>query len=301
VLPVIISASRRTDIPAFYAEWFMRRVRAGFCTVPNPLNPKQISRVSLRPEDVEVIVFWTRHPRALMPFLDELDERGYRYYFLYTVLNNPKAVDPGVPALETAVATFRKLAQRLGPERVVWRYDPVVLSNVTDVSFHESAHQSIAEALKGATNRCVVSLVDPYRKIRTRMDALAEQGLHWREWEPDVFAPLARHMAKTAAENGMAIVSCAENMDLQPHGVQPGKCIDDGLIQRVFGVRVTERKDPAQRDACGCVTSKDIGMYDTCVFGCRYCYAVSSFERAEANRDRHNSASESLLETVDAG
>ena len=132
---MIVSASRRTDIPAFYAEWFMNRVRAGTCDVPNPFNPQQVARVSLQPDEVDGIVFWTRHPRPLFPHLAELDKRGYRYYFQYTLLDNPRLIDPKVPPLETSLATFRELAERVGPDRVVWRYDPIVFSNVTGRSF----------------------------------------------------------------------------------------------------------------------------------------------------------------------
>ena len=132
---MIVSVSRRTDIPGFYSQWFMNRIRAGTCLVPNPFNPRQISRVSLRPEDVDVIVFWTRNPRPLFSYLPELDDRGYRYYFLFTLMANPREIDPRLPPVDMAIKTFRDLSHRLGPDRVVWRYDPIFLSSITDAEF----------------------------------------------------------------------------------------------------------------------------------------------------------------------
>src|SRR5512135_950390 len=128
---MIISASRRTDIPAFYSRWFMNRVRAGYCTVPNPFNANQVKRISLLPEEVDVIVFWTRNPRPLFPFLKELDVRGVRYYFQFTLLDNPRSIDPKTPPAESALQTFRALSEQVGPARVIWRYDPLVLSQIT--------------------------------------------------------------------------------------------------------------------------------------------------------------------------
>jgi len=296
---MIISASRRTDIPAFYADWFIKRIRAGYCLVPNPFRPEHAARVSLTPEDIDVIVFWTRHPRPLFHYLDELDQRGYRYYFQYTLLNNPPEIDPKTPALETALKTFRQLADRIGPEKVIWRYDPLVFSNITDVSFHRQAFQYIAHQLCGHTCRAVISLVDYYRKLNKRLAALAQAGIHIQPLDMQTlqtsppefikqFEGLMCSMVQTASENGMDITSCAEEIDLQPYGIRPGKCIDDVLIKKVFGLEVSPQKDPSQRLACGCVASKDIGVYDTCLFGCQYCYATNSFERAGQNYERHD-------------
>ena len=131
---MIISASRRTDIPAFYAEWFIRRIRAGYCLVPNPFNSQQVQRVSLLPEDVDAIVFWTRNPRPIFSHLAELDERGYRYCFQYTLMDNPAPIDPASPHPPASVATFRDLAHRISPQRVIWRYDPILISEFDSAS-----------------------------------------------------------------------------------------------------------------------------------------------------------------------
>ncbi len=306
---MIISASRRTDIPAFYAGWFMNRLRAGYCTVPNPFNPGQVSYVSLRPKEVDVIVFWTRHPRPLLPYLTELDERGYRYYFQYTLMNNPRSIDPKSPALDVALETLHALADRIGPDRVIWRYDPIVFSQATGAQFHQQAYEQIARQLGGYTRRSVISIVDIYPKAKKRLRALAAQGVELMpcdgkgcDGKPSAeFDGLMYALVRAANENGMEIVSCAEDLDLQPFGIHPGKCIDAEYIKRVFGLEVTDKKDPAQRAKCGCVVSKDIGMYDSCLFGCQYCYATSRFERAQHNHDvEHHPDSPSLLGWYDS-
>ncbi len=295
---MIISASRRTDIPAFYAQWFINRTRAGYCVVPNPFSPRQVAQVALEPEQVETIVFWTRNPRPLFVCLEELDQRGYRYYFQYTLMNNPRVMDPKTPAAKAALDTFRKLSDRVGPARVVWRYDPIVFSSITDPEFHLRTYTTLARALRSYTFRSVVSIIDLYPKVDARLGQLKDRGVTLTPHErlpAGRLASLMRALASTAAENGMEITSCAETIDLAPYGIRPGKCIDDELIGRVFGIQVTGKKDPSQRKACGCVVSKDIGMYDTCPFGCLYCYATTSFDRARIHHREHRPDTPSLV------
>ncbi len=295
---MIISASRRTDIPAFYAQWFINRIRAGYCTVPNPFNPKQVAHVPLKPEDVDVFVFWTRNPRPLFPYLAELDKGGYRYYFQYTLLDNPSAMDLHTPSLEVALATFRELAEVVGPEKLIWRYDPIAFTEATDARFHAQTYADIARALQGHTQRSVISFVDVYRKARARLRDMAEQGYEMIDYDGQPgkrFDELLRALVQTATDCGLEIVSCAESIDLRPYGIRHGKCVDDDTIWQVCDITVTGKKDPSQRKACGCVISKDIGMYDSCLFGCRYCYATSSFERARVNHAAHDPHSPSLL------
>ncbi len=293
---MIISASRRTDIPAFYGKWFMNRIRAGFCTVPNPFNPNQVSTVSLRPEDVDAIVFWTRNPRPLLPHLPELDDRGYRYYFLYTLLANPGEIDPGSPPVEAGMETFRELSRRVGPQRVIWRYDPVFLTTITDHEFHLRAYLRIATGLRGRATRSVVSIAHIYRKLQGRMRQLARRQITLLPDDREALAGLMRSLAQAAAENDMEIRSCADETGLEQFGIKPGSCVDEDLIRSVFGIGFEGKKDPCQRKQCGCAASRDIGMYDSCLYGCVYCYATTSFERARANHGRHDPASTSLLQ-----
>ena len=295
---MIISASRRTDIPAFYAQWFINRIRAGYCTVPNPFNPKQIARVSLLPEDVDLIVFWTRNPRPLFSYLDELDRRGYLYYFQYTLLGYPRQIDGKCPSRSSAIRTFQELSDRIGPQRVIWRYDPVLFSQLTGASYHAENFAHIAAALKGYTHRSVISLMDMYAKFRKRIDRLNQDGLGIMAYDGAPsrrFDDLMENFVRAARQNDMQLQSCAEDIDLESYGIRQGKCIDDEYIKATFKLEVPARKDPGQRQACGCVISKDIGMYDSCLFGCTYCYATTSFERARDNHARHDPQSPSLV------
>ena len=292
---MIISASRRTDIPAFYAEWMVRRLKEGYCTVANPFNRNQVTRISLKPEDVDAIVFWTRNPRPLMPYLDELDSRGFRYYFQFTILGYPREIDAHSPPAATAVEAFCELAERLGQKRVIWRYDPIVFTGLTPPAFHQKNFQRLAESLRGHTHRVVVSIVDMYRKIEKRLKKLEGTPAAVRPCDAGELEPLMRRLAELAGENGMEIVSCAEEVDLQPFGILPGKCVDDRVIAEALGIEVPKAKDPTQRNACGCVVSRDIGMYESCLFGCNYCYATKSFAQARANFDSHDPKSPSLL------
>lgn len=300
---MIISASRRTDIPAFYTNWFMNRIHAGYCAVPNPFNRNRISYVSLKPEDVDVIVFWTRNPSPLMPYLKELDESGYRYYFQYTVLNNPREIDPKSPSLRAAVDTFKRLSNIIGSERVIWRYDPIVLTKMTGAQFHKEKYNEIAGMLNGYTKRSVISVVDFYKKASKRFDQLKQQGIEIVNYqgEPNErFDTLMKGLVQSANDNCLEVFSCSEILDLTKYGIKRGKCVDDDYIRTVFGLSVIGKKDPAQRAECGCVISKDIGMYDSCLFGCQYCYATTSFERAKINHEEHDPTSPSLIGKYDA-
>ena len=173
---MIVSASRRTDIPAFYAEWMVNRLRAGYCTVPNPFNRRQVSRIELTPSDVEVIVFWTRNAKPLRPHLGEIDALGFRFYFQFTILGYPREIDPKSLSLESAVAAFKDVSGFVGPSRVVWRYDLIVFTAKTPAEYHRQRFEEITAALAGFTERVVVSIVDPYRKSESRMQALEAKG-----------------------------------------------------------------------------------------------------------------------------
>jgi hypothetical protein len=251
--------------------------------------------VSLEPREVDAIVFWTRNPRPLFPHLKELDERGYRYYFLYTLMANPRQIDPGSPPVKAAMETFRALAGRIGPQRVIWRYDPIFMSSLTDIPFHLSAYEQIATGLKGSTLRSVLSVTHMYRKIQKRVGDLTKLGIEVFPCDASALSLLIPSLSETARRNGMELRSCADELALERFGIRPGACVDAELISRISGADLEGGKDLCQRKQCGCAASKDIGMYDSCLFGCIYCYATTSFERAKANHGQHDPASPSLL------
>ena len=291
---MIISASRRTDIPAYYSEWLMHRIRSGYCEIVNPFNPNQISRLSLKPADVDVIVFWTRNAAPMLPHLTELDEMGYRYYFLYTLIDYPECFEPRSGPLEKRLGVFKTLAGRIGPARVVWRYDPLILSNITPTDYHIRTFSEMARSLQGHTQRCILSLLDLYAKTKRRMRAVWSQGVKMLEPSRTEIAELMAALCGTAANNAMECFTCAEAQDFSSSGAPSGKCIDNELIEQLFALKVTARKDPHQRKACCCVISRDIGAYDTCPAGCIYCYATADHDRASRHCREHNPLSTSL-------
>ncbi len=293
---MIISASRRTDIPAFYSAWLMNRIRAGFCIVPNPFNARQIRRISLAPEDVDAFVFWSKNPRPMLELLPELNDRGFVYCFLFTLNHYPRAFEPFVPDVERRLETFLELSRRLGPDRVVWRYDPIILTRATNHEFHAAAFERLAASLRGATRRVIVSLVDRYRKTDIRMSGWKDTDLEMDfdlSGSPET-VQLMSHIGRAARAAGMAPFTCSEENDFFLAGVRPGGCIDQDLI-RSLGARVPEGKDPGQRAACRCVNSRDIGSYDTCLHGCPYCYATKGHRTALQRHARHDPDSPVLI------
>ncbi|NJB68278.1 DNA repair photolyase [Desulfobaculum xiamenense] len=295
---MIVSASRRTDIPAFYGPWFERRIREGFALAVNPRNPEQVRRVPLTPQDVDLIVFWTKHPAPFFRCLNLLDERGFRHLFMYTLNDYPQALEPRLPPLCERVATFRRLAERLGPRRVVWRYDPVIISERTPPEYHAEAFGRLARALRGSTLRVAVSLLAVYRRNGGRLEQLARQhGMRCEDvrGEHELVGSTARALAQAARENGMAIHACAESANLAPYGIPAGACIDGELASEVAGRPVIGGRDGGQRTLCRCVPSVDIGAYDTCRFGCAYCYATTSEQAVAATVARHDPGSPALV------
>lgn len=297
----IISVSRRTDIPAYYSEWFIKRVRAGFCFVPNPYNPKQVTRVSLRAKDVKCFVFWTRNPRPLIPHLDELDRNGYKYYFLYTINGYPKEIEPSSPSVDESISTFKELSERIGKENVIWRYDPVVLSSITDEFWHRDNFEKQAASLQGFTDRCIISVIDDYAKTVRRMEKETPAYFSTKDvkFELDEYSSLLLFLAECAKLHEIEIRACCEEDDLSRYGIKPSSCIDPEIVKSLTGEHVKVARDKNQRKLCRCAKSKDIGVNNTCLRGCKYCYATSSDELAKANHAMHDPEFNSLLQNFD--
>lgn len=301
---MIISASRRTDIPAFYADWFMKRVRDGYFYRVNPFNSKQVSRFSLQAEYVDAICFWTKNPQPLMQHLDELDGRGLNYYFQFTLNPYDKIFEPGVPPLEERLNTMIELAGRIGPERVVWRYDPVILSSATPVSFHLEKGAEIAATVRSATRRLIFSFYDFYGRGKGRLSrALDGSGITLE----DITAPeqcaalhlLARGFKEIADNQNLQLFTCSEEVDLGAIGIRHGACIDGDLIRELFGVKADLKRDKNQRGACNCVESADMGAYNSCRYRCSYCYANFNEGVIESNCRKHNPGSPALIGEYD--
>jgi len=264
---MIVSASRRTDIPAFHADWFFERLKEGHALSVNPMNPKQVRQVDLSPEAVDGFVFWTKNPQPMLSRLGRLSP--YPFYFQCTITGHGQDLEPCVPGKEAPVPpAFLALADAIGPQRFIWRYDPICLSPLYTVEYHTQRFDAMARILSGRAQRCTISFLDIYAKTSKR---LAQQGIRPPS-EAEAMA-LAASFAKSAREAGMHVAACAEEMDLAAFGIGRGRCIDAELLMALSGRKISRAKDPAQRPACGCARSADIGTYGTCGHGCVYCYA----------------------------
>ena len=274
---MILSVSRRTDIPNYYPEWFMNRVKEGYCYVRNPMNPHQISKIPITPDIVDCIVFWTKNPKNLLPYLDDL--KKYKYYFQYTITGYGTGVEPGVPDKKREIIpTFIELSKKIGREKVIWRYDPILVTDKYTLQYHRKAFSSIAEQLRDYTSKVVISFIDLYDKTKRNM-----KGLNVIQMTQEDMRFIATEMADIACKNGLTIESCAEHMDLQSIGIRHGSCIDRNLISKIIGCKIDVTKDKNQRQECGCVESVEVGTYNTCQNGCRYCYANYHDARVERN------------------
>lgn len=337
--PVVLSASRSTDVPAYYSQWFMNRLRQGWCAWINPFNQRPVY-VSFK--DVRVIVFWTKNPAPLLAYLDELEAKGLHYYFQYTLNDYEReGFEPNVPSLEKRVETFRKLSAKVGPDRVVWRFDPIILTPELSVRDILMRIWTVGKKLRGLTNKLVVSFVDvsAYRKVQANLirdtsfftkDTVltAEPTASQRE---ELCLGLQKIRERWVSEGwNIEVATCAEIEDLERFGIKHNKCIDDELMEKCFGddpklaaflqtgksqekqatlfdaplvpifpAKRKNLKDKGQRKECGCIVSKDIGMYNTCLHFCVYCYANASRKSVLANHARHDAKSPFLITPAD--
>lgn len=292
---MILSVSRRTDIPNYYSEWFFNRIKEGFLYVRNPMNPHQVSKIILSPEIIDCIVFWTKNPEPMMKRLDEIN--AYPYYFQFTLTGYGQDIEPNVlHKKKKMIPIFQSLSNRLGNHRVVWRYDPILFNSVYTKEYHLNAFEQIADELKGYTKKCVISFVDMYAKNRKNLNML-----HWQEKDEEEIKEFAGKLSEIAHKNGMEIAACAEQIDLSECGITHSCCIDQALIEEVAGCKITSKKDKNQREECGCIESVDIGCYNTCKNGCKYCYASYSMDSVERNSRNYNNDSPLLCSVLQEG
>jgi Domain of unknown function (DUF1848) len=288
---VIVSASYRTDIPAFYAPWLLRRLAAGSCRVANPYGGGAYE-VPLRPGEVDGFVLWTRNLRPLLPALDRVRQVA-PFVVQFTLTAYPRALESSVIAAEEGVAQLREVRRRYGPRVAVWRYDPVVFADVPggglDLAAHRARFAALARALRGTVDEVVLSVVHPYRKTRRNLDRAAlRHGFLWRDPPPEEKRALLAALALVAKEHAMAPSLCSQPELLAP-GLGEASCIDAARLADVAQRPVAARQS-GNRPGCRCALSRDIGAYDTCPHGCAYCYAVADRDRAVANFRRHDPA-----------
>lgn len=286
----IISASRRTDIPAFYSTWFMNRIREGEAIYKNPFFPEKKYTVDLSPEKVAGIFFWSRYPHPMFPHLAELSDRGYTYCFLYTVTGYPRNIEPRQPDIETTLSVFKTLSQTIGKTRVIWRYDPVLLNRKgVSPAFHRKNFEFLLKELTPFTSKVIISIIDPYKHTRAGIGDERE-GV---PYQPEAYISLVKMLADMAENHGLPIESCAEP-SLHIPGITPGRCVDAVLMETLSGKKTSKAKH-VQRKGCLCQKSIDIGAYNTCIFGCRYCYANQDHEKAITYFSHHDPTIRSMI------
>lgn len=330
--PVIISASRSTDIPAFYAKWFFNRLAKGYCAWYNPFNQQKMYISFCK---CKVVAFWTKNPIPIMPYLHILDEMGIHYYFQVTLNDYTKeGFEPNVPSIEERIETFKNLSDTIGREKVIWRFDPLIITSTIGPRELLTRIWNIGNKLKGFTNKLVFSFVDVKAYRRVQNNLVKETVFFTKE---DVENAEANYAQRLEIVQGLKkireawhgqgwdveIATCAEDIDLESYGIEHNRCIDGELMKRIFAddeelvyylhtLKWPERdmfgnlppipkkekkvKDTGQRKICGCMVSKDIGMYNTCRHFCVYCYANTSKECVLRNAEKHNENSESIID-----
>ena len=287
--PDIISASRCTDIPAFYADWFFQRLETGYSVWQNPFNGKR-SYISY--QNTRFIVFWSKNPKPLLPYLPYLKEKGIGCYIQFTLNDYEKdGLETGVPPMKERIETFKALSRTLGKEAVIWRFDPLILTDRITTSLLLEKIERIGTEIHDYTEKLVFSFADisNYKKVKANM---IRSGIPYREWDEKSMEELAEKLSGLNQEKGwhLDLATCGEPIDLKKYKISHNRCIDGDLIARLTSdsdlIR-NYKKDLGQRPMCGCIAAKDIGQYNTCPHLCEYCYANSSKKTALANWKAH--------------
>ncbi len=293
---MILSVSRRTDIPVFYSEWFFNRLKEGFVYVRNPMNFHVVSKINLSNDVIDCIVFWTKDPSKIIAKLDQLDDLGYRYYFQITINGYPKEIEKNVPDLESAIDSFINLSGEIGKEKVIWRYDPIILSDKLDLAYHIDKFNQIAQRLNGYTKRCVISFLDVYSRTAKNLS-----HINYKDISNEDMKDIGKKISESIKEYkyDFEVFTCSEKINLEDYGIKNGKCIDDKLISEIFNIEISTKKDKTQRKECGCVESIDIGSYNTCDNGCLYCYANFNDGLRRKNRKLHDPDSPLIFGNID--
>ncbi len=289
---MIISASYRTDIPAFYGDWFIARLAAGFCRTVNPYG-RQVHTVRLDAQAVTGFVFWTKNLGPFRAALDQVRRRGFPFVVQYTINAYPRALETSVTDADRAIGHMRGLASEFGPRAGVWRYDPVIATSMTPPDWHVANFARLADRLADATDEVVISFAHIYRKTRLNMDAAARyHGFAWDDPADEDKRDLARRLAAIAADRGIRLTVCSQAAYLVA-GATPARCIDADRLADVAGRPIGARRK-GNRPGCMCSESRDIGDYDTCPHGCVYCYAVRTRALARRRHGAHQPDSDFL-------
>lgn len=288
---MILHTGLRTDIPAFYSEWFVNRLKEGFVLVRNPYNPVQVTKYRITPDIVDVISFCTKNPAPLLPYVDML--KDYGQYWFVTITPYGKEIEPGVPEKEKVLESFKELSKKVGINSIGWRYDPIFISEEYSVQKHIEEFEKMAAILAGYTNTCVISFIDLYQKVLKNFPEVKSVKKEER-------IEFAKEFVRIGGKYGMIIKGCAEGTELEPYGVDCAGCMTVSTFEKAIDCSLNVPKTKSARPECGCLLGCDIGAYNTCGHLCKYCYANYDTKTVIANMKKHNPNSPLLLGELSA-
>ncbi|MBR1384583.1 MAG: DUF1848 domain-containing protein [Ruminococcus sp.] len=289
---MLINTGMRTDIPAFYSEWFVNRLRTGFVLVRNPYRSELITRYELDPEVVDCIAFCTKDPSPMLPLPKELN--AFKQYWFVTITPYGKDIEPNVPPKEKVMQDFISLSRALGTDCVGWRYDPILIDSTYTIERHISDFEQMCALLAGYTRVCVISFIDLYEKVKRNFPKARTVSRQER-------AVIAETFCGIAGRYGITVKGCAEGQELERYGVDCSGCMTKETFEKAVGSRLIIPKRKSQREECGCVLGSDIGAYDTCGHLCRYCYANCDAQAVKRNMALHDPQSPLLTGNVREG
>lgn len=284
---MILNTGARTDTVQYFSDWLLNRFKEGYVYTRNPLFPKKVTRYELSPDKIDVVLFCSKNYAPILPRLKEITDR-YRTYFHYTITAYGKDIEPGVPSPDESADTLKELAKTVGRQRIAWRYDPVLLTGKYTLNMHLKTFANLAEKLAPYIDRCIFSFVEMYKKLEVNMPEIIPLS------ENDKIA-IAEGLGKTAREYGITLQTCGTNADYSRFGIRPSACAALDILGKANGCVFKETKHNGMRNGCHCIESRDIGAYDTCLNGCKYCYANKSPQRARDNYKLHDPLSPLLL------
>lgn len=284
---MIINTGGRTDTVQYYTEWLLRRFSEGYVLSRNPLFPNKVTRYELTPDKVDCVVFCSKDYKPILPRLHEITDR-FNTYFHYTITAYGKDIEPGVPSIAESMETLIELSRLVGKGRIAWRYDPVLLTKEYTIQQHLETFERMAKVLAPYIDRCIFSFVEMYKKLETNMPELIPLS----EEDKDT---LARGLGAIAKQYGISIQTCGTNGDFTGYGIHTSGCMTLDVLGTANGIVFKNLKHKGMRQGCHCIESRDIGAYDTCLNGCKYCYANTKPQKARENYRLHDPASPLLL------
>ena len=283
---MILNTGSRTDIPAYYSDWFYNRIKDRYVLVRNPYNPNQVTKYILSPDIIDAIVFCTKDPSPMLSRLDEL--KDFDMFWFVTITPYGKDIEPFVPEANDVMDSFISLSKIVGSEKMSWRYDPIFIDDKYDVDFHINAFREMSEKLKGSTNQVVVSFIDLYEKTKKNFPGVKSVSFDEQEMLIDAFSKIAR-------DNNMQIHLCCERAELVRDNVDASGCLSKGVLERAIGTHLKVPKPQNARAECQCLLGSDIGAYNTCGHGCKYCYANYDRDTVVYNMKNHDPKSPLLV------